>query len=141
MKTFTLKLLHSLGILILASALVAQTGNVEGTVKDGYGDPLPDATVLVFAGDLFVTGIRTDTNGVFRFDSLGSKRYSVIAKKMFAEKVANLSLIAGTTSVLSFTLESRKYDYGIDDTEYVIPLFDKGAVPSGHTFGMYPFRF
>ncbi len=61
----------------MATAAIAMAYNITGTVADGAGEPLPDATVrLLQASDsAFVKGVIADVNGSFRITGVNKGKY------------------------------------------------------------------
>lgn len=101
-KTKKSKLLSLLFLMILPFSLMAQTKSVSGVVKDGKGEPVANATVLVKGGK---TGVATGANGTF-----------------------TISVAPGATLLISaVNFEPASLKVGAENT-YTVVLTDKQTV-------------
>ena len=89
-----------------ASAQVATTGNVTGTVTDQNGAAVPGASVTL-SGPLGEKTTTTDGNGMFRFDALIPGTYNVKASNTGFKTTAvdAVTVSVGKDSVLAIKLE------------------------------------
>lgn len=122
-------------LLLAAPWAFAQDGKLSGTVKDENGDNVPYATVLVYNGDQFVNGARTDDGGKFSIQPIESGKYSVTVKYLTSEKtITDVTILPGQTRDLdiSFEVVATTTDEVVIE-EYKIPVFEKDPAPSGQT--------
>ncbi len=62
----------AVGVTTASIVIEATTGEIHGTVTESTGEPVANATVLIFDGSgLFVNAILTDVNGQYRYSGLG----------------------------------------------------------------------
>ena len=106
-KVFMLVLALSFTLFVIsASAQVATTGNITGTVTDQNGAAVPGASVTV-TGPLGEKTTITDGNGMFRVDALIPGTYNVKASNtgFKTTSVDAVTVSVGKDSVLAIKLE------------------------------------
>ena len=87
-------------MLMLFNALAfAQTRTLTGQVKDGKGDPVPFANIIIKGTN---TGVSSDVNGNFKIDVKNGESL-LISSTSFAEQEVKV----GTASTLSITLQQQ----------------------------------
>ena len=87
---------------LIASA--QSTGVVQGTVTDGQERPLPGANVAVQG---LQRGAATQADGSYRIDGLAPGEYTLrVSLVGFAAKTATVTIEAGETATLNFTMSS-----------------------------------
>ncbi|PQJ34660.1 hypothetical protein BSZ35_08660 [Salinibacter sp. 10B] len=87
---------------LIASA--QSTGVVQGTVTDGQERPLPGANVAV---QRLQRGAATQADGSYRIDGLAPGEYTLrVSLVGFAAKTATVTVEAGETTTLNFTMSS-----------------------------------
>lgn len=124
--------------LLSVSYMWGQDGKISGKVTDQAGDPLPFATVVVYNGDLFVNGGRTDDEGNYSINPIETGTYTVVAKYLTGERrIEDVRVNPGQTRFLDISfkddeLASQQEEVVI--STFKIPVFEKDA-PSGQTIG------
>jgi outer membrane receptor protein involved in Fe transport len=123
---------------LIGSWAYAQDGKIAGTVTGESGEPLPFATVVVYSGELFVNGARTDENGKYSIQPVEGGTYSVVAKYLTGEKrIENVPVRPGQTRFLDISFKDEELESKVDEVViegFKIPVFEKDA-PSGQTIG------
>ena len=115
------RILHSLGILCICAAAVAQVpnGNLRGKVTDQTGAVIPQATVTVIAADGKRTSATTDGAGVFQISPLAPGSYTVfVAAKGFAPyRQDAVAVTAGQPQLLNLSLQIQTKEEKIEVQE------------------------
>ncbi|MEM6261072.1 MAG: carboxypeptidase regulatory-like domain-containing protein, partial [Bacteroidota bacterium] len=115
--------------------LYGNKGEISGRVYDEYGDPLAFATILIYQGDLFVNGARSDENGFYKITPLEDGRYTLKAKYLTTDKTYE-DVSSGIVFDVVFSDGIQKLSsQEVVIEEYKIPVFDKAA-SSGMTIGI-----
>jgi hypothetical protein len=63
--------------LLFTQILYSQTGTLEGYIKDYEGDTVPYTNVLVYQGDVMLTGTQADLNGKYIIKNLNPGTYHI----------------------------------------------------------------
>src|ERR1700683_4137373 len=89
------------------------TATLQGFVRDSSGHPLADAAVSLQAKDKQPVTVRTDSAGAYRFFSLPSNIYSLLAEKTgYSYSPAHSNFIAlkeNESKTIDLTLEPAKH--------------------------------
>ncbi len=78
-RTFLFSML--IGMLLVAGAAWAGTGQITGVVVDGFGSPVEGAKVSLWMDGVCVTSVVTDAQGAFLLDLVNPGTYKVHAGK------------------------------------------------------------
>lgn len=89
-------------------ALIAETGNISGTIRDGNGDPITGSNIFVrvFDGNgLLVKSITAEPDGTYSIIDLAPGNYTVVAQAPgFAASSAAAAVVANQTTSLDLQL-------------------------------------
>jgi len=107
--------LYAMGICVLAANVAAaQAGSIRGLVRDSLDRPMPNAEVTITPGD---RRQRTDSAGRFAFESIGSGKYVVRARRVgYSPAEFTVELNSGGHADVKLSLGPR---YAALDTVFV----------------------
>ncbi len=124
--------------LLATSSVWGQDGKISGKITDEAGDPLAFATVVVYDGDNFVNGGRSDDEGNYSINPIEAGTYAVVAKYLTGERrIENVRVNPGQTRFLDISFKDDELAATTKEvviTTFTIPVFEKDA-PSGQTIG------
>lgn len=106
---FAVLVVALLGLLVCSSAQAQFRSAIEGTVTDPSGAVVPDARVTLTNVDTGISqSVQSNSEGLFRFPSLGPGRYKVTATKQgFATTTQeNITLLAEEIRTVSLALKA-----------------------------------
>ncbi|TCK75323.1 TonB-dependent receptor [Acidipila rosea] len=120
--------IKALSLLAIITASVAYgqfTAGVQGSVQDSTGASIPGATVTLTNNDNQIAQSTTsDSNGVFRFASLGPGNYTVaVSAKGFSSAQTSITLNAGETRNVPLSLTIGQVSTNVTVTSQA-PLLD-----------------
>ena len=126
-------------VLATASISLAQStavnGTIEGTVHDGQGGPVPGVAVTITNVDTgLVREARSDAEGFYRFLilPLGGYRVKTELTGFKAVERTGVTLVAGRTAVINFTLEVGAVEEVVSVTADA-PIADPAKIDLGRT--------
>lgn len=131
MQTALRKLCKSIGYAIILAALAMSqvaygqfSSNVQGTVFDPSGLPVPNALVKLVNTQTSVSSeSRSNSSGFYRFTSLAPAPYKVTVEATgFQPKEADVTLTTGQTAGLDFNLQLATTTTSVSIQETVPPL-------------------
>ncbi|MGA2192278.1 MAG: TonB-dependent receptor [Nitrospirota bacterium] len=103
----------ALALLIMAAVVYAAPAaidEIQGTIKDALGRPLPDASLVLKSPDETIMGkTKSDAGGHFVFTNVTPGTYSVLAEKTgFQASTAVVTVEAGTIATTALTLAAEE---------------------------------
>ncbi len=134
------KLLFTLGIVLTASALIAQSqGTLQGkiTEKDGR-TPVPFANVIIEASGRSHGGAQSDFDGKYTIRPIPSGRYTIKASFVGYRPVQINDVVIGADRITFVNIEMEATDLQLPPVDIIthkIPLIDKGKTTGGETLG------
>ncbi len=131
MKKFIVTLIT---LIVTVFALKAQTGEIQGRVKDQTGAGTPFASVAVYLNDVLQDGSATDFDGYFSVKPLNPGTYRVSAS--FVGKVVNVMGVvvsSGKTTFLDDIIINTAQEIGPVTVTYQAPPIDIGKPDAGDT--------
>lgn len=133
MRNFARWQFKAIGILsILATTAIASAqGTLTGTVFDPLGAVVPEAQIALLGNGATIAQTKSDSVGVFSFESLKAGRYHVTAEaKGFAPFTGQEIFVSGsgvTTVVVSLQTGALKQEVVVSATGSEIPISQVGA--------------
>jgi hypothetical protein len=117
--------------LFASTALLGQTGEIQGKVIDDDGEGIPFANVSVLKDDVLVTGTATDFDGKYSIPALTPGTYDVEASYQGnTRRLSGVIVSQGIAFVSDLTVSSSiKLDEVV--IEYEAPLVDRGNTRAG----------
>ncbi|MEO0471333.1 MAG: carboxypeptidase regulatory-like domain-containing protein, partial [Bacteroidota bacterium] len=97
----------------------AQDGKISGTVKGNNDEPLGFVTVLVYDGDLFKYGGKTDEKGFFSIQPVLPGTYKVVAKYLKQTRTKE--------SVQVTANQTKKVDFAFGDVTLEVVVIEEQA--------------
>ena len=131
------KLLVLIVALAVSSVLLAQSGTLNGEIKDATtGEPIPFANVSILDGNNIVTGGMTDFDGRFNIRPIPAGTYTVTASYVGYNTVQlnSVQIPAGRITFQNFSLSpAAEILAEVEIREYRVPLISADQTESGAT--------
>lgn len=126
--------LHTLALLLCATAVWSQT-TLQGSVKDREtGEALIGATVKIMNGTQIVRGVITDYDGNYRASiDPGSYNIEVSYTGYQTERTAGVQVLSGKANFYDVTISTSAQIQEVVIKEYIVPLIQKDNTSGGQT--------
>jgi len=125
-----------IGFLFCTGNVFSQS-SIYGTVTDrDTGEPVLFGDVILYKGEVLISGEQTDFDGNYSFSSLDAGIYNIYFKYIGASdvKVENIVLVEENSINVNGELDFTVYDFGCHGVSYQVPLIQIDDFGSGQTF-------